>query len=189
MLPFCSVLPLFIICSMLRAAIFTLLLAAAARADTPANCSYSDIKGDWLFYSSDATGDNSIECTDASEWERGFTWDLWEPSFTDVTGDSSIECTDASEWERGFTWDLWEPSFTDVTGDSSIECTDASEWERALQGWLFGNITLLWDPGPCVVYANIFNSRYRGCRGLCIFYFKSYVGRGKYHGCHKCATG
>ena len=72
---------------MLRAAVLSLLLVIAVRADTPANCSFSDIQGDWIFYSSEATGDNSIQCTDSSEWETRFT----EASYADaVSGNSGL---------------------------------------------------------------------------------------------------
>ncbi|KAF0293921.1 Dipeptidyl peptidase 1 [Amphibalanus amphitrite] len=67
--------------SMLRTAVLSLLLAAAAvRADTPANCSYSDIQGEWLFYSSEPTGDSSIQCDDATPMDTVIALSLQAPN-------------------------------------------------------------------------------------------------------------
>ncbi|XP_037071144.1 dipeptidyl peptidase 1-like [Pollicipes pollicipes] len=60
-----------------------LLLAAVAGptlADTPANCSYADIQGSWIFHSSDADGDNSIDCTDSTPMENVVVLSLQEPN-------------------------------------------------------------------------------------------------------------
>ncbi|KAF0305316.1 Dipeptidyl peptidase 1 [Amphibalanus amphitrite] len=66
---------------MLRSAVFSLLLAAAAvRADTPANCSYSDIQGEWLFYSSEPTGDSSIQCDDVTPMDTVISLSLLAPN-------------------------------------------------------------------------------------------------------------
>ncbi|XP_043206695.1 dipeptidyl peptidase 1-like isoform X2 [Amphibalanus amphitrite] len=66
---------------MLRTAVLSLLLAAAAvRADTPANCSYSDIQGEWLFYSSEPTGDSSIQCDDATPMDTVIALSLQAPN-------------------------------------------------------------------------------------------------------------
>ena len=31
--------------------------------DTPANCSYEDVEGSWIFYESERSGDSSIDCS------------------------------------------------------------------------------------------------------------------------------
>lgn len=36
---------------------------AGVMADTPANCTYEDIKGDWIFYETERTGNSSIDCS------------------------------------------------------------------------------------------------------------------------------
>ena len=33
-----------------------------AAADTPANCTYEDVEGAWVFYESERSGDSGIEC-------------------------------------------------------------------------------------------------------------------------------
>ncbi|GFY38193.1 dipeptidyl peptidase 1 [Trichonephila inaurata madagascariensis] len=43
-------------------AVLGVLLGFAA-ADTPANCTYEDIRGVWAFYEGERSGNNSIECS------------------------------------------------------------------------------------------------------------------------------
>ncbi len=43
------------------------LLAPYVAADTPANCSYDDIAGDWVFSVSGGGGDNTIDCSNPGE--------------------------------------------------------------------------------------------------------------------------
>ncbi|CAL1287405.1 unnamed protein product [Larinioides sclopetarius] len=39
------------------------LLFVFVRADTPANCTYEDIRGTWAFYEGERSGNNSVECS------------------------------------------------------------------------------------------------------------------------------
>ncbi|XP_050736886.1 dipeptidyl peptidase 1-like [Eriocheir sinensis] len=46
--------------------LFTVVVAmtiAGVVADTPANCTFDDIRGEWTFYETERTGDSSIDCT------------------------------------------------------------------------------------------------------------------------------
>ena len=48
-----------------QAALCCALLLQAPRpaaADTPANCTYEDVEGAWVFYESERSGDSGIEC-------------------------------------------------------------------------------------------------------------------------------
>ena len=38
-------------------------LAACVAADTPANCTYEDIRGVWQFYEGERSGNSEIDCT------------------------------------------------------------------------------------------------------------------------------
>ena len=39
------------------------LTVGLAVADTPANCSYQDVEGSWIFYESERSGDSSTDCS------------------------------------------------------------------------------------------------------------------------------
>ena len=50
---------------MMKFLIFIAVLAIAVQytaADTPANCTFMDAEGDWIFYESDRLYDNKISC-------------------------------------------------------------------------------------------------------------------------------
>lgn len=44
-----------------------LLLLPSSRADTPANCTYEDIRGSWVFYVGSGGHDNTLDCSDDFE--------------------------------------------------------------------------------------------------------------------------
>ena len=37
-------------------------ILGVAKSDTPANCTYEDIRGNWIFYETERTGDANINC-------------------------------------------------------------------------------------------------------------------------------
>ena len=43
--------------------VVVILLPALAFADTPANCTYEDIAGEWVFEISGYGGDNTLDCS------------------------------------------------------------------------------------------------------------------------------
>lgn len=43
-----------------------LCLMSYVRSDTPANCTYEEIKGDWVFYEGKRESDSSLNCTNFS---------------------------------------------------------------------------------------------------------------------------
>ena len=55
-------------------------LIATVSADTPANCTYEDIRGSWIFYIGDGGHDKTVDCTSLSKLihyfvERAFKLD------------------------------------------------------------------------------------------------------------------
>ncbi|XP_071520204.1 dipeptidyl peptidase 1-like [Panulirus ornatus] len=40
-----------------------ILLVSGTQADTPANCTFEDVKGDWILYETERSGDASIDCS------------------------------------------------------------------------------------------------------------------------------
>lgn len=42
--------------------ILVVALTARIEADTPANCMYEDIRGEWIFYEGPRDGDSRIDC-------------------------------------------------------------------------------------------------------------------------------
>ena len=41
------------------------LAVAGVSGDTPANCTYQDVEGSWIFYESEKSGDSSLDCSRA----------------------------------------------------------------------------------------------------------------------------
>lgn len=39
-----------------------LVVVVGAAADTPANCTFDDVRGDWILYETERTGDATIDC-------------------------------------------------------------------------------------------------------------------------------
>merc|ERR1712227_954263 len=49
-----------------------LLVPDSTLADTPANCTYEDVEGTWIFYESEKNGDNTIDCANLNPNKEPF---------------------------------------------------------------------------------------------------------------------
>lgn len=68
-------------CVLLLGCCVSLLLAGGARGDTPANCSYEDLLGTWVFQVSTGGHDRSVNCSTEGRSEQVFILvDQW-PDF------------------------------------------------------------------------------------------------------------
>lgn len=65
--------------AMLKVLVVVVLVAGAA-ADTPANCTFDDIRGDWILYETERTGDASIDCNNMGPIVHKKTVSLMYPS-------------------------------------------------------------------------------------------------------------
>ena len=48
-------------------AIFTVILTSCVKSDTPANCTYEDVRGVWVFHEGPRGNDKSINCSAKSK--------------------------------------------------------------------------------------------------------------------------
>lgn len=46
----------------IKALVVLVVAVAGVMGDTPANCTFDDIKGEWMIYETERMGDSSIDC-------------------------------------------------------------------------------------------------------------------------------
>jgi len=63
-----------------RTVVILLSVVSLARGDTPANCTYEDIEGDWIFSITKRDGNNTIDCSQPLEFETEYKVGLYYPS-------------------------------------------------------------------------------------------------------------
>ena len=56
------------------------MVLVGAGADTPANCTFHDVAGSWIFYQTESSGDSSVDCSRGSPVVQKVVVELGYPS-------------------------------------------------------------------------------------------------------------